>query len=43
MFCFLRATPTLASESAESATSWVDKMRQMDEEKRKVTRRVSII
>jgi len=45
MKCFLfhRATPTIASESAESATSWVEKMRQMGEEKRKAAERVCVI
>ncbi|CAF3360470.1 unnamed protein product [Rotaria socialis] len=32
-------TPILAAESAESATSWVDKMRKMGEEKRKAAER----
>ena len=40
--CF-RATPTLGSESGDSAVSWVEKMRQMDEEKRKAAARVSRI
>jgi U4/U6.U5 tri-snRNP-associated protein 1 len=36
-------TPTIASESAESATSWVDKMRQMEEEKRKAAERAKLL
>jgi U4/U6.U5 tri-snRNP-associated protein 1 len=36
------ATPTIASESAESATSWVEKMRQMGEEKRKAAERTKL-
>lgn len=36
------ATSTLASESAESATSWVEKMRKTEEEKRKAAARVRI-
>jgi hypothetical protein len=42
-FFFPRTTPTLASEPAESTTSWVEKMRQMGEEKRKAAERVCII
>ncbi|UJR33324.1 hypothetical protein I4U23_020774 [Adineta vaga] len=33
------ATPTIASTPSDSASSWVDKMRQMDEEKRKAAAR----
>jgi hypothetical protein len=40
---FHSGTQTVASESAESATSWVEKMRQADEEKRKAAQRVCII
>jgi hypothetical protein len=42
MFVFHSATPTIASESADSASSWIEKMRQMDEEKRKAAARVCI-
>ncbi|CAF0871111.1 unnamed protein product [Adineta steineri] len=37
------ATPTIASEKADSATSWVEKMRQMDEEKRKASTRAKLL
>jgi U4/U6.U5 tri-snRNP-associated protein 1 len=36
-------TPTIASESAEPATSWVEKMRQMDGEKRKAAERAKLL
>jgi len=39
MFVFHSATTTIASESA---SSWIEKMRQMDEEKRKAAARVCI-
>jgi hypothetical protein len=43
LFLLHSATPTIASEPTESATSWVEKMRQMTEEKRKAAERVCII
>jgi hypothetical protein len=42
-FILNSATPSLASETTESAGSWIEKMRQMDEEKRKAAARVCII
>ncbi|CAF0844189.1 unnamed protein product [Rotaria sordida] len=37
------ATSTLASEPAESAISWVEKMRQTEEEKRKAAKRAKLL
>ncbi|CAF2325116.1 unnamed protein product [Rotaria sp. Silwood2] len=36
-------TPTLASEPAESTSSWIEKMRQMEEEKRKAAERAKLL
>ncbi|CAF0787426.1 unnamed protein product [Rotaria sp. Silwood1] len=37
------STPIIASEPVESATSWVEKMRQMGEEKRKAAERAKLL